>query len=63
MSYNDVLSIDPGPGNTSLEIYDKALEVDPSNVTALNKKGLLLFDVGKYDDAIPLLDRVLDIEP
>ena len=30
---------------------------------ALNKKGLLLFDVGKYDDAIPLLDRVLDIEP
>ena len=41
--------------------YDKALELDPINITLLDNKGRALANLGRFDDAIACFDKALDI--
>jgi tetratricopeptide (TPR) repeat protein len=47
----------------SINNYDKALEIDPTNTEILNYKGVRLNKVEKYDDAIKCFNRALEINP
>jgi tetratricopeptide (TPR) repeat protein len=47
----------------AIEYYDRALAIDPSNIKALNDKGLSLYYSGRYEEAIEYSDRALAIDP
>jgi tetratricopeptide (TPR) repeat protein len=49
--------------NEAIECYDKALEIDPKYVYALNNKGLALDNLRKYNEAIECYDKALKIDP
>jgi tetratricopeptide (TPR) repeat protein len=40
--------------------FDKAIEIDPSNVNGWNNKGLDLANLGRYQEAIKCYDKVLE---
>ncbi|MCL2411428.1 MAG: tetratricopeptide repeat protein [Treponema sp.] len=49
---------------TALEFYEKALEIDSNNTTAMNSMGYILADSGKdVSRAIRLCRRAVDIKP
>ncbi len=43
--------------------YDRALDEDPANLTALNGLGLALLELHRYDGAAKMFERCLTIEP
>ena len=45
------------------EYIDQALAIEPQNVLALRNQAYLLERLGKYDEALAILDRALAIEP
>ncbi|MDX8392273.1 MAG: tetratricopeptide repeat protein, partial [Mariprofundaceae bacterium] len=45
--------------NKALEAYQKALKLDPENVDAWNQSGLVLYRLGKLDEAIAAYQQVL----
>ncbi len=47
----------------AIELYDKALKLDPNYVNALYNKGNTLSNLGKYQEAIELYDKALKIKP
>ena len=47
----------------ALQLYDKILQVNPTDIHALNYKGLALASLGNYEEAIQWYDKVLDIDP
>src|SRR6476660_1057256 len=49
--------------NEAIEYYDKALEIDPKHVGALNNTGKVLDNLGKYNEAIVYYDKALQIDP
>jgi tetratricopeptide (TPR) repeat protein len=46
----------------ALQLYDKILQVNPTDIHALNYKGLALASLGHYDEAIQWYDKVLKID-
>lgn len=46
-----------------LEPYDKILAVHPNDTTALNNKGVKLFEFFKYNEAMQCFDKILKINP
>ena len=38
-------------------------DINPNDVSALYIKGAGLYELGRFEEAIPYLDRILDIEP
>jgi tetratricopeptide (TPR) repeat protein len=42
---------------------DKALEIDPNNITALNNRGDALFRLDDFDGAINAFNKTLEIDP
>jgi tetratricopeptide (TPR) repeat protein len=53
----------PGEYQDALEYYDRALAIDPDNVSALDGKGAALFYLGREEEAIVNFDRALAIDP
>jgi tetratricopeptide (TPR) repeat protein len=51
-----------GDRQATIRAYERLLEIDPSNVAALNNLALVYSDMGRNDDAEGLLERALDIE-
>jgi tetratricopeptide (TPR) repeat protein len=47
----------------ALEAISSALKIDPKNVIALNKKGVILNAQGRYDEALETLDTSSKIDP
>ena len=47
----------------ALQLYDEILQVNPTDIHALNYKGLALASLGHYDEAIQWYDKVLNIDP
>ncbi|HXX06311.1 MAG TPA: tetratricopeptide repeat protein [Candidatus Bathyarchaeia archaeon] len=43
--------------------YDKAIEINPSFVSAWNNKGIALSRLKRYEDAINCYDKAIAIEP
>ena len=48
---------------SAILLYDRALENNPNDVTALTNKGIALIDLEEYPDAIIALERALQVEP
>ncbi len=46
----------------ALESFDKAIEIEPSNVWALDHRGLTLICLGRPNEALESLDKVIEIE-
>ncbi len=46
----------------SIELYHKALEIDPNYQDALHGLGMSLFKQGRYDDAIAVANRLIAID-
>lgn len=47
----------------AIKCYDKALEIDPEYVDALNNKGDALYELGEYNEAIKCYDKTIEIDP
>ena len=58
---NDYLS--EGEVEYALQIYDKILTLNQTNISALNYKGLALASLGNYEEAIKMYNKVLTIDP
>ena len=46
----------------SIEMYQKALEIDPAYQDALHGLGMALFSGGRFDDAIAAAKRLIQID-
>ena len=47
----------------AIKDLDKALEIDPDDLTGLRNKGIVLVNLGKYEEAVKVIDRVLSLDP
>ncbi len=54
---------DKGKYNEAINVYKRALDLEPNNIDLLIKIGLSYRHLEEYDRAIDYYDRVLDIEP
>jgi tetratricopeptide (TPR) repeat protein len=43
--------------------YKRAIELNPSNISALNNKGIALFRLKRYQEAIDSYDKAIEINP
>lgn len=50
-----------GNMDSALEFFDKALEMDAKNPLANHMKGLVLYRLKRYSEAIPYIERTLSI--
>lgn len=46
----------------ALKFYDKLLEIDPNDTTALNNKGVELTSQRRYEKALKCFDKVLELD-
>jgi len=44
----------------ALECINKVLELNPSHLDALNRKGSILHDLNKYDEALQCFNKVIE---
>ncbi|KAI6230702.1 Stress-induced-phosphoprotein 1 [Aphelenchoides fujianensis] len=47
--------------NLAHQHYDRAIELDPTNITFYNNKAAAFFEEGKYDSCIELCTRAVDV--
>jgi tetratricopeptide (TPR) repeat protein len=47
----------------SIECFDKAIEIDPTNAAIWFQKGYSLAKIGKYREAIECFDKAIEIDP
>ena len=47
----------------ALELFDKILELEPNNITALNSKANIVMELGNTELALELFDKILELEP
>jgi tetratricopeptide (TPR) repeat protein len=47
----------------SIELYDRVLKRNPSKMTALNNKGVMLDSTGKHDEAVEYFNKALSSVP
>ncbi len=52
-----------GMNKKAVEVYRKALEMDPENIDLLNEIGLILIHIGEQIGAIQYFDRAIAISP
>ncbi len=41
--------------------YDKAIQLDPTNVTYMTNKAAAFFEEGKFDDCIQICEKAVEI--
>ena len=46
-----------------LKRHQEAIELDPSDSDAFNKKGYALFDLGRHQEAIECLATAIELNP
>ena len=52
-----------GKYKEALEYFDKALEIDPTNVNVLISKGTVFLNQNKYTNSLECFDKALEIDP
>jgi len=55
--------MDIGKHENAILYFDKVIETEPNNFSAIVNKGIALFSIGKYQEAIPYFDKALEIDP
>ena len=46
---------------TALQHYDKAIELEPTNITFYTNKSAVYFEEGKYDECIETCNKAVDV--
>jgi len=54
--------IELGKYQEALEVFDKALEIDPRNGCALGNKGVVLINFNRYREALVIFDEILKVD-
>jgi tetratricopeptide (TPR) repeat protein len=49
--------------NESLSYFDKVLQIQPSNLEALNGKGVILANLNEFNESMKYFDKALQIQP
>jgi Tetratricopeptide repeat len=52
-----------GRFNEAIQVFDKALAINPNDQVALNSKGAALYMSGRFNEAIQFFDKALAINP
>ncbi|MHB8603048.1 MAG: tetratricopeptide repeat protein [Nitrosotalea sp.] len=52
-----------GNHDDALIAYDKALELDPSHVSAWNNKGIVLARLKRFEESISCYDKAIELSP
>jgi len=52
-----------GNYDDALVAYDKALEIDPSHVSAWNNKGIVLSKLKRFEESISCYDKAIELDP
>ena len=47
----------------ALECINKVLELNPTHLDALNRKGFILLELKKYEEALQFLNKVIELYP
>ena len=55
--------LNSGKYNESIAYFDKALTINPNDVTVLANKGIALLGLGKSNESIAYFDKALTINP
>ena len=55
--------LNSGKYNESIAYFDKALSINPKDVTVLTNKGIALLSLGKSNESIAYFDKALSINP
>lgn len=51
-----------GDKNKAISFFDKCLQLDHRHLFAYREKGIALYDLGKYEDAITVLDKAVTLQ-
>src|SRR6478735_5568015 len=49
--------------DSSIECFDRSLNLSPDNPETLTKKGIALMNIGKFSESIECFDRSLNLSP
>lgn len=52
-----------GSNEDAIADYDRAIELNPAHVSALNNKGIALYRLKRYEEALSCYDEVIAINP
>jgi len=52
-----------GDKNKAIGFFDKCLSLDYNFMYAYREKAIALYDIGKYEDAIAVLDKAVTVQP
>ncbi len=55
--------IEVGENDLAIQMYEKALKIQPNNITTINKLAIAFHMKKDYDTAFKICKRVLDIDP
>jgi tetratricopeptide (TPR) repeat protein len=58
-----VVAMNAGDNKSSFNILNRVIEIYPTYAEAWNKRATLSFMIGRYDESLADIDRVLDLEP
>lgn len=58
-----VVAMNTGDNRSSFRILNQLIETYPSYAEAWNKRATLNFMIGRYNDSLADIDKVLDLEP
>jgi len=47
----------------ALPVIEKSLELDPKNALALDTKGFILYNLGKFEESIKNYDKAIELDP
>lgn len=51
-----------GNKKTAIDFFDKCLNIDNRHMFAYREKGIALYDMGKYEDAVTVLDKAVTLQ-
>ena len=51
-----------GDKKTAIDFFDKCLNMDNRHMFAYREKGIALYDMGKYEDAVTVLDKAVTLQ-
>ena len=57
-----IAKMDEQAWQEAVEVFDQVLEINPNQATALNAKGVALFQQGKIAEAIPVFDLAIQAD-